>query len=89
MCTLVQLKKAADKIGATVEDQRIGMSHMCEVFSPKGKRFFCDSIHILVDDAYIPWKPDYAELLRRMEMGLEDCDDMECEWCHPELYEED
>lgn len=85
--TLSKLKKYADTMGATVEDQRIGMSHMCKVIAPKGKKFYCDSIHILVEDVYIPWKPDYEELYRRMSLGLEDCDDPICEWCHSELYE--
>jgi hypothetical protein len=83
--SLRKLKILCDEIGATVEDQKIGMSHMCEVFSPKGKKFSCDGIHILCSDSYIPWKPDYKDLIKRINFGLEDCDDgPDCEWCYPE-----
>jgi len=82
--SLKKLKLAASKIGAKIEDDKIGKTHECCVFSPQGKMFSCDSIHILVDSVFIPWKPDYKELQRRMEVGLEDCTDAECEWCYPE-----
>lgn len=82
--TLRKLKTLAASMGATVEDQKIGLAHCCEVFSPKGKMFSCDSIHILVDETHQPWKPDYSELMRRMSYGLDDCEDPECEWCNPD-----
>lgn len=80
---LRKLKALAVKLGATVEVDRIGDTVSCDVFSPPGK-FWCEgSTHILCEHAYLPWKPDYAELISRMGYGLEDCTDAECEWCHP------
>lgn len=85
MSTLRKLKIKCAEIGASVEDEKIGNSHTCEVFSPRGKRFACGSLHILVEAAYRPWKPDYADLIDRVGYGLEDCDEGDdCEWCNPE-----
>jgi hypothetical protein len=83
MTTLSKLKKEAAKIGATVEQDRIGDTLNTEVFSPSGFRFASDSTHIFVDCVYVPWKPDYADLLNRISYGLEPCEDAQCEWCHP------
>jgi hypothetical protein len=84
MTTLAQVKKIAEAMGATVEDQKIGNSHSCEILAPKGKMFGEGSTHILVDCAYTPWKPDYADLLSRLKYGMIDCNDPECEWCNPD-----
>lgn len=86
--TLRQLKAAAKKIGATVEDDKIGLTHECRVEAPKG-HVWNDGVHEFVDQAYIPWKPDYGDLLSRMSYGFSKCEDPVCEWCHPELYEGD
>lgn len=87
MVTLRDVKAAAKAIGATVEDGKCGNTHECRVEAPKGHRWMADGLHEFVDAANIPWKPDYADLLDRMEYGVEDCPDADCEWCHPEEAE--
>ena len=82
--TLRQVKAAARKIGAVVTDDIIGETHECTVEAPAGYRWLAADIHMFVDSAYVPWKPDYADLLERMAYGIEPCPDPECEWCHPE-----
>lgn len=80
--TLRKLKLKCDALGATVEDIKIGNTHECTVFAPKGKFWSEGSVHLLVDCTYRPWKPDYDGLVSRMDYGLEDCTDSECEWCY-------
>ncbi len=80
--TLKAIKTLAKQIGATVIDDKCGHTHECTVEAPAGKRWKCSEIHMLVDCANIPWKPDYADLLDRMAYGVEDCPDKDCEWCN-------
>ncbi len=83
--TLRKLKALAHKLGATIVDDKIGDTHECTAEAPHGKVWSCDGgLHMLVACAYRPWKPDYEDLHERMEYGLEDCPDPECEWCHPD-----
>ena len=81
MAGLKEIMAAAKKFGAKVEDDKCGYSHDCRIEAPHRKVWACDGIHELVDSAYIPWKPDYDSLLSRMNHGLEDCTDPDCEWC--------
>lgn len=81
MTTLKQVKALAATLGASVEDERCGNFHECRVEAPHRKRWKCDGIHELVDSTNRPWKPDYADMLDRMNFGVEDCTDPECEWC--------
>lgn len=83
MTTLRQLKAEAKRLGAEVNDEKIGYSHMCEVIAPAGKFWSEGDTHIMVSDCYQPWKPDYEDLLSRMGYGVEDCTDPDCDWCHP------
>lgn len=84
MTTLAKVRAAAAKLGATVEDEKVGHSHSCRVEAPHGKIWAEGDVHELVDDANRPWKPDYADLLSRMAYGLEDCPaGADCEWCNP------
>jgi hypothetical protein len=78
--TLKQVRTAAAKFGATVEDTKIGNTHECRVAAPYGQ-VWRDGVHEFVDGANIPWKPDYADLLNRMSYGLEACTTPDCEWC--------
>jgi hypothetical protein len=84
MSTLRQVKAAAAKIGAIVEDDKVGHTHECTVEAPPGYRWRADELHQFVNASYIPWKPDYADLLDRMADGIEPCPDPDCDWCHPE-----
>lgn len=78
--TLREVKTIASFIGAKVEDDKVGHTHECRVEAPHRKRWSCCGIHELIASAYIPWKPDYNDIIERMEYGLEDCVG-ECEWC--------
>lgn len=84
MATLKQVKARAKELGAIVCDDKVGYTHECTVEAPAGHRWVTSSLHMFVDSAFLPWKPDYADLLDRMSMGIEVCPDADCEWCHPE-----
>lgn len=83
MATLRHVKALANSLSASVEDDKAGYTHECRVEAPHGKVWSCDMIHELVDATNIPWKPDYDDLLSRMNYGLEDCPIQDCEWCNP------
>jgi hypothetical protein len=83
MRTLREVKTVASFLGAKVEDDKCGHTHECRVEAPHRKRWACDGIHELIASTNIPWKPDYEDLLSRMEFGLEDCVG-DCEWCDGE-----
>jgi hypothetical protein len=80
MATLRQVKALAKTLGAKVEDDKVGNTHECRVEAPHRKHWAEGTVHELIDAAYIPWKPDYADVLSRMGHGLEDCIG-HCEWC--------
>jgi hypothetical protein len=80
MATLRQVKALAKRLGAKVEDGKIGNAHECRVESPHRKRWTDGGVHELVDSTHALWKPNYADLLSRMDCGLEDCIG-HCEWC--------
>lgn len=86
MSTLKAVRAAAAKIGAIVEDDKIGISHECRVEAPRGRVWSADTIHELVASGYTAkgQGPDYVDLLDRMAYGVEPCTNSECEWCHPE-----
>jgi len=80
MATLKQVRALAKQLGAKVEDDKSGLTHECRVESPHRKRWACCGIHELIDSTNRPWAPDYADVLDRMNHGLEDCIG-DCEWC--------
>lgn len=51
--------------------------------APHGKVWASDGIHELVEsgDSSVAMDELYESMLVRVEMGLADCDDDECEWC--------
>lgn len=81
--TLKDVRKLAKQLGATVEDDKIGNTHECRVEAPHRKRWACRGVHEMVDSSFLPWKPDYADVLDGMKFGLEDCTDPDCDWCNP------
>ncbi len=83
MATLKKVRALALTLGAKVEDEKIGYSHCCRVEAPHRKFWAEGGVHELVDDTNRPWKPDYQDLLNRMNHGLEDCVGP-CEWCDEE-----
>lgn len=82
MSTLAQAKKVANKFKATLVDQKVGYAHECCCEAPKGHIWKCDGLHELVDSANRPWKPDYQDLIDRMNYGVEKCEVSDCEWCN-------
>ena len=86
---LTTLRKAAARMGATVDHRHIGRWHSCNVDAPHGKVWSCTGdIHSLVvewQDGDEVWRNNaVADALDRMACGLADCDDPECDHCHPE-----
>jgi len=79
--TLRDVRKLARQLGARVEDTKDHHSHECRVEAPKRKTWDEGGVHELVCGVYQPWKPDYADLLSRMQHGLSDCTDPDCDWC--------
>jgi len=78
--TLKDVRRLAKQLGATVEDEKIGNAHECRVEAPHRKRWSCCDIHELISSVNRPWKPDYDDVLDRMNHGLEDCIG-DCDWC--------
>lgn len=85
MATLYQVKAEAKKLGVDVDDWKIGSGHGCDCRTPKGKIFAANFLHSICEETNRPWKPDYAHILERLEMGLEDCPDIDCEICCEEI----
>ena len=83
MTTLAKVRALAKQLGATVEDEKIGNHHECRVEAPHRKKWSEGDVHELLDSANRPWKPDYEDLISRMNYGLEDCVGP-CEWCDGE-----
>jgi hypothetical protein len=81
MTTLKEARKVAAKFKATIRDGKNGNFHECAIEAPKGHVWSGSDLHELVSDAYVPWKPDYKDLVERMNYGVRPCDDPECEWC--------
>jgi hypothetical protein len=83
MSTLKQVKALAKRLGAKVEDGKIGNAHECRVEAPHRQYWIEGGVHELVDSTNQPWKPDYADVLSRMNHGLGVCVGF-CEWCDDE-----
>jgi hypothetical protein len=79
--TLRDVKRLAAKLGAIVEDEKSGNYHECRVEAPYRKVWKALDVHELVNSSYRPWKPDYADLIRLMNYGVEDCQYQHCDWC--------
>lgn len=79
--TLAKVKALAAKLGAKVEEDKSYSFHCCRVEAPKGYTWKCSDVHELVDETNRPWKPDYADMLERMQYGVARCETEDCEWC--------
>jgi hypothetical protein len=55
--------------------------------SPAGKVWASDNLHCLVLQWELDWSglEEIADALQRVEHGLDDCDDPECDYCCPEV----
>lgn len=81
--TLKDAKKVAAKFQATLIDEKTGNVHCCRIEAPKGHIWAEGDVHELVDETNQPWKPDYDDLIKRMNYGVEKCPNLpDCEWCN-------
>jgi hypothetical protein len=83
MATLKDVKARAKVLGAKVEEEKDSLYHECRVQSPHRKHWIDGTVHEIVECVHRPWAPDYADILSRMNSGLDDCVG-ECEWCDGE-----
>lgn len=83
MANLKSVKAAAHKIGAEVEYTKEFGCYELLVTAPPG---YCweEELHQFVDSGYLPWAPDWADMLERMSYGVEKCETLGCEWCNSE-----
>jgi hypothetical protein len=86
MTTLAKLRKVAEPLGCIVVQDRAGETVECTVEAPAG---FCfgSGLHMFVDMVYLPWKPDYTDLIARVNSeGIEKCTVEGCDWCNDRNY---
>jgi hypothetical protein len=83
MKKLKDVKLLAKSYGATCEESRAGNTVEVSVIAPKGRYWREGSVHELIECVYLPWKPDYDDIISRMNHGTEECIDPDCDWCHP------
>ncbi len=91
--TIADLRRAAAQYGGTVDGGIIGRYASYNVDAPDGKVWACEFFHALHLDWHVgdggrpTWPAEkqdaLADAIERMGMGLEDCDDPECDSCHP------
>jgi len=92
MGTKQRVEKLVEDLGCTLEDT----GHSLNVDAPCGKTLECGLHHFccaygrLAGDATKTgaWEDMLERLQFVQKVGLSDCDDPECELCHPELYPE-
>jgi hypothetical protein len=82
--TRKQFLAVVEKHGASVDE-----NDPCTFYvdAPAGKRWACDGVHALAhqhDNGHgHRWKPEaYGDAIQRMNCGLEDCDDPDCDICN-------
>lgn len=85
--TVQTLKSKAKRFGATVTGDVVGIQASYNIDAPTGKVWAASSTHFLTvywrtnEEAYR--NSSIVDALERMEMGMVECDDEECEFCHP------
>jgi len=88
MAHLTPVKRLAKKFGATVDVKSVGKWTRVNVDAPAGKTWDAADLHCLMAE-WLIGDPVYreqslADLLERMALGVSQCDDEECDVCHPE-----
>ena len=86
---LKTVRATARQLGATVDVATIGKWTRVTVDAPRGNLWSCaGDLHCLFAEWRVGEKgyreSSLADLLDRMGHGLCDCDDEECDTCHPE-----
>jgi hypothetical protein len=86
MSTLAKVKAVANKLGARVLHDKTFEDQCLSIEAPKGKIWKCGEIHELCTSHPLHEKELMSELysdaIDRMNYGVEDCPDQECEWCN-------
>jgi hypothetical protein len=82
MSNLRTMTNVAKSFGATVEIDPAGESVTINVDAPRYQVWKATQTHCLNDSTFKPYKPDYSDLIERMNYGIEPCTDSECEWCN-------
>lgn len=83
MATQKQVEKRAAELGCEFEVLRAAPRLDCHVWSPTGKRFVEDGLHVFVGHQLVGTSTSdvFKDMLERMKAGVEDCDDPECDTC--------
>jgi len=81
MATMKDAKKVAKTLGANFAKEKMGMTITCRCTAPYRKMWISGGVHELVDDVYVGYENDYQDMIDRMNIGLEDCTDPQCDWC--------
>ena len=82
----VQFNKALAKHPGVTQDMEMEDAGIIQLDSPVGKRF-ADGCHTIVvpfnNNGGQSWKPlAYEIAISRLEMGLENCNNADCDICH-------
>lgn len=84
MSTTAEVWKRARALGCDFEVLRRSPLD-CQVLAPQGKRFVDMGLHVLVGHEVHGTKAEAArvcaDLLERMSLGVEDCNDPSCDAC--------
>jgi hypothetical protein len=80
--------KYAESVGVEFLAERTGRVYLVGCWSPKGKRWSTTETHYyaLEGEGYYTtpnWQETLNELRAQVAYGFEDCDDEECDICHP------
>ena len=81
------LKRLVKKHGGTVVNESSGRMCVYQCEAPAGKVWSCCGIHCI----RVEWRKGedayrisaIADGMERVAMGTEDCEDEDCDYCHP------
>ncbi len=89
--TVANLRRAVESLGGTLDENREGRYARFNCEAPIGKVWSCTGdLHMLV----VEWEQGdrtgwretaLSDGLERVAMGLTDCDDPDCDYCHNEV----
>jgi hypothetical protein len=78
-----ELQKLAASMDVELDESYTSIKIDLDAWAPNGKRFKASGCHSIVVESYA--KPTYgearAEMAAQLRVGLEDCDDPDCEVC--------
>lgn len=85
-----EIRQAIEKTGCSIEIEEAGRVYQIILDSPAGKVFKASGCHVdcsLHGNGFrrgtIDWKQTYADAMEVIGNGFYDCDDPECDHCHP------